>query len=59
MREPERQIILAALRAANWNRAKAAQQLHINRTTLYKKLKSLGLDLDEEERKARAATPKH
>lgn len=41
---PERQIILQALRANNWNRAATADMLDINRTTLYKKMKRLGLD---------------
>lgn len=44
MRAPEKQIILNALKAANWNRAKAAEALNINRTTLYKKMKTLGID---------------
>ncbi len=41
---PERQIILQTLRANNWNRAATADLLDINRTTLYKKMKRLGLD---------------
>ncbi len=41
---PERQIILQALRVHNWNRAATADALDINRTTLYKKMKRLGLD---------------
>ncbi len=44
MLEPERQIILAALQANAWNRQETARQLNINRTTLYKKLKQLGID---------------
>jgi len=44
LKAPERQIILAALAACNWNKLKAAEQLKINRTTLYKKMKSLGID---------------
>jgi len=43
MAEPERQILLAALRANGGNRQRAAAQLGINRTTLYKKMKRLGL----------------
>ncbi|RMH28813.1 MAG: sigma-54-dependent Fis family transcriptional regulator [Planctomycetota bacterium] len=42
--EPERRIILKALRANGWNRQETARQLSINRTTLYKKMKQLGLD---------------
>jgi DNA-binding NtrC family response regulator len=41
---PERQIILQALRHHKWNRAATADALDINRTTLYKKMKRLGLD---------------
>ncbi len=41
---PERQIILQALRSNSWNRAATAETLDINRTTLYKKMKRLGLD---------------
>lgn len=44
MEEPEKQIILAALKANNWNRQETARQLDINRTTLYKKIKQYGLD---------------
>jgi len=47
LREPERRILLRALAANHWNRQKTADQLQINRTTLYKKLKSLGLDHPE------------
>jgi len=45
--EPERQIILAALRANDWNRSETARQLDINRTTLYKKIKQFHLDEPE------------
>jgi DNA-binding NtrC family response regulator len=41
---PERAIILRALRANGWNRHRTAEQLGINRTTLYKKMKLLGID---------------
>ncbi len=41
---PERQIILQVLRANEWNRNATADQLGINRTTLYKKMKRLGLE---------------
>ncbi len=44
LEEPERQIILAALTANDWNRQATAGQLNINRTTLYKKIKQYGLD---------------
>jgi DNA-binding NtrC family response regulator len=44
LEEPERQIILHALRLNQWNRHATAEQLGINRTTLYKKMKRLGID---------------
>lgn len=43
--EPERQLIVAALERAGWRRDVAARALGINRTTLYKKLKRLGMDV--------------
>ena len=46
---PEKAIIRAALEANGWNRQKTAKALLINRTTLYKKMKRLGLE-DEAER---------
>jgi DNA-binding NtrC family response regulator len=42
--EPEKRIIQSALRANDWNRQVTAEQLGINRTTLYKKMKRYGLD---------------
>ncbi len=48
LRDPERRIILRALEANNWNRQKTADDLRINRTTLYKKMKSLGIEAGEE-----------
>jgi len=44
LEEPERQIILDVLRANNFSRNLTADQLGINRTTLYKKMKRLGID---------------
>jgi len=44
LEEPERQIILEVLNGNNWNRNETAEQLGINRTTLYKKMKRLGLE---------------
>jgi DNA-binding NtrC family response regulator len=48
LREPERRIIRKALLANDWNRQKTSEQLGINRTTLYKKMKALGM-LDDRE----------
>lgn len=41
---PERQIIRDVLEINNWNRYATAESLGINRTTLYKKMKRLGLE---------------
>ncbi|RMF39633.1 MAG: sigma-54-dependent Fis family transcriptional regulator [Planctomycetota bacterium] len=41
---PERQIIWEVLKANQFSRSLTAQQLGINRTTLYKKMKRLGID---------------
>jgi DNA-binding NtrC family response regulator len=43
MSDPERQIILDVLEANQWNRQLTADVLGVNRTTLYKKMKRLGL----------------
>jgi DNA-binding NtrC family response regulator len=48
LREPEKRIILKALKANDWNRQATADDLDINRTTLYKKMKALGLDGPED-----------
>ena len=44
LEEPERQIILEVLEANQWNRNATADSLGVNRTTLYKKMKRLGLE---------------
>ena len=44
---PEKQNLLAALKANQWNRQATAEQLDINRTTLYKNMKRYGLDLPD------------
>jgi DNA-binding NtrC family response regulator len=41
---PERQIIFEVLESNSWNRNQTAEQLGNNRTTLYKKMKRLGLE---------------
>ncbi|MEM6561169.1 MAG: helix-turn-helix domain-containing protein, partial [Planctomycetota bacterium] len=45
LEEPERRIILAALERNAWNRNETADELEINRTTLYKKIRKYRLDL--------------
>lgn len=47
LRDPERKILLKALKANAFNRQRTADDLQINRTTLYKKMKQLGIDCDE------------
>ncbi len=44
LEEPERQIILKSLESNDWSRTATAEQLGINRTTLYKKMRKLGID---------------
>jgi len=44
---PERRYILRSLEANDWNRTATAEQLGINRTTLYKKMRALGIDPDD------------
>ena len=44
LESPERQIIREVLESNNWNRNATADALGINRTTLYKKMKRLGLE---------------
>ncbi len=46
--EPEKRLILQILDAHNWNRQETAKALQINRTTLYKKMKRYGLDVEAE-----------
>ena len=43
MEAPERQILVRILEENHWNRQLTAERLGINRTTLYKKMKRLGL----------------
>ncbi len=42
----ERERIVAALTAARWNRDRAARSLGVSRTTLWRRLRALGLDLE-------------
>jgi two-component system response regulator HydG len=47
LEEPEKRVIIEALRALDWNRQETATALGVNRTTLYKKMKKYGLLIDE------------
>jgi transcriptional regulator of acetoin/glycerol metabolism len=44
MQSPERRILRAALEANDWHRTRTAEQLGIDRTTLYKKIRKHRLD---------------
>ncbi|MEM7622110.1 MAG: sigma-54 dependent transcriptional regulator [Planctomycetota bacterium] len=44
LRGPERRILMRALEANGWNRQQTAEELDINRTTLYKKMKAYGIE---------------
>ncbi len=44
LRVPERDLILKVLAEVRWNRSEAAKRLGIHRSTLYHKLKQLGID---------------
>ena len=45
LKQMEASFIMSTLRRNNWNRLDAARQLGIHKTTLYRKIKSLGLDI--------------
>jgi two-component system response regulator HydG len=47
LEEPEKRLIIQALRTFNWNRQETAQVLDIHRTTLYQKMKKYGILIDE------------
>jgi DNA-binding NtrC family response regulator len=47
LEEPEKRLIIQALRAMNGNRGETARVLDINRSTLYNKMIKYGLLLDE------------
>jgi DNA-binding NtrC family response regulator len=44
MRLPERELILKVLAEVRWNRSEAAKRLGIHRSTLYHKIRQLGID---------------
>ncbi len=44
LRTPERELILKVLAEVRWNRSEAAKRLGIHRSTLYHKLRQLGID---------------
>ena len=48
-RATEKQAILTALKNSNFNRAAAARKLNIHKTTLYRKIKTLEIELPEKD----------
>jgi len=44
LKAPERELILKVLTEVRWNRSEAAKRLGIHRSTLYHKLRQLGID---------------
>jgi len=44
LKTPERDLILKVLEEVRWNRSKAAKRLGIHRSTLYHKMRQLGID---------------
>ena len=44
LKQLEKTFLLNALRNNKWNKALTARQLGMHKTTLYRKIKSLGLD---------------
>jgi DNA-binding NtrC family response regulator len=47
LERPEKEIILRALKAHQGSRQATAEALGINRTTLYKKMKKFGIEMEE------------
>ncbi len=48
LEDPEKEIILNALKEAKGNRSKAADNLGVNRTTLYNKMRKYGISKEDE-----------
>ena len=44
LKNPERELILKTLQEVRWNRSEAAKRLGIHRSTLYHKIRQLGID---------------
>jgi len=49
----ERELILTALQSNQWNRARAARQLGIHRTTLHRKIRKLGITFSDKDDRLR------
>jgi two-component system, NtrC family, response regulator HydG len=46
--DPEKDVIIGALRKAGWNKAKAAKLLGMSRPTIYRRMLELGISLADE-----------
>ena len=44
LKNPERELIIKTLQEVRWNRSEAAKRLGIHRSTLYHKIRQLGID---------------
>jgi transcriptional regulator with PAS, ATPase and Fis domain len=53
LEELEARFIISALKRNNWNRAATARELGINKSTLYRKLKLLQIELPEKDGRSR------
>ena len=53
LKELEAHFIISALKRNNWNRAATARELGVNKSTLYRKLKSLQIELPEKDGRSR------
>ena len=47
LEEVEKQFIISVLKKNNWNRLATARELKIHKTTLYRKIKKLGIELPD------------
>jgi transcriptional regulator of acetoin/glycerol metabolism len=47
LEEVEKQFIISILKKNNWNRLTTAKELKIHKTTLYRKIKKLGIKLPD------------
>ncbi|MCA9735090.1 MAG: sigma 54-interacting transcriptional regulator [Deferribacteres bacterium] len=57
LKELEKQSIMKALKHNNWNRQAAAAELHIHKTTLFRKIKQLGIKLPGRDGRSKSSSP--
>lgn len=51
LKEIEKDMVVKALKDADWNKSKAARLLHIDRTALYNRIKKYGISIPEKNKK--------